>query len=89
MKNKIKNMEKALDDLLSFLCTNWGFCIDQESVIKIKESKHLKADEFACAILKAEGMNSEIDIEFKRKIKNEFIERFGNELHENDFNNAL
>ena len=82
-------MQKALDDLLNVLCVEWGFCIDQEFVEEIQNSRHITADDFARSVLEAEGMNPELETVFRRKIRKQFSERFGNELSEDDFNNAL
>jgi len=80
-----KNMEEALKLLLDELCVDWGFCLPPKAQIRITNQKHFAADEFACLVLEAEGMNSEMEIEYRRKIRNKFREVFGNELHENDF----
>ncbi|MDH5232663.1 MAG: hypothetical protein OEY38_21605 [Gammaproteobacteria bacterium] len=73
-------MQKELEKLVSQLCTEWGFCISPEEAKKIIETKNIKADQFACAILEAEGMNSELEIEWRRKIKNKFIEAIGSDI---------
>ncbi len=76
-------MEEAIEKLLNELCVEWGFCIDQESVNKLKNSESLEAEEFAHAVLAAEGMNAELEIEWNRKIKRKFTERFGEVLNSN------
>jgi hypothetical protein len=70
-------MHQELNKLIDRLCTDWGFCIPAEEARKIVELENLEADEFACAILKAEGMNAEIEIEWRRKIRNMFVEVCG------------
>lgn len=82
-------MEKAIEKLLNDLCTEWGFCINPEHAKNLKNSRRLESDEFACAVLKAEGMDSELEVEWRRKIRNRFIERFGNEIDANETDNAL
>jgi len=75
-------MDKDTEILLNYLCVEWGFCIDAGSANSIKDSIHIEADEFACAVLKAEGMDPEIEVEWRRKIRNKFIEYFGSELND-------
>ena len=82
-------MDKAIEKFLNILCVEWGFCLSPSSVNELKESEYFEASEFAEAVLKAEGMNPETEIEWKRKIKNKFVEVFGQELNKNEFNNAL
>ena len=73
-------MNKKLDKLLSDLCTEYGFCLSIDSIEKLKEIRDIDATEFAEAILLAEGMNPETEIERKRKIRNKFIEMFGQRM---------
>ena len=75
--------------MLNDLCVEWGFCIDPEAGNSLKSTQYLDADEFACAVLKAEGMDFELEVEWRRKIRNKFIERFGNGINTNDIDNAL
>lgn len=73
----VNQMQKKLNKLLSELCTGWGFCIPEKEAIKFFEQENIEADQFACAILTAEGMNPEIEVEWRRKIRNRFIEVYG------------
>ena len=82
-------MESAIGKLLDEMCVDWGFCIDPESASNIRRSRTLKADEFACAVLKAEGMDCAVELQWRRKIRNRFIEAFGEEVVENEFKNAF
>ena len=82
-------MDKPLNILLNDLCVEWGFCLDPEFLKSLKNAQMLDADEFACAVLKAEGMDCELEVEWRRKIRNKYIERFGNELNANDIDNAF
>lgn len=76
-------------DFLDDLCVDWGFCIDPASLKRLICSDYINADEFACSILKAEGMNAEVEIGWRRKIRNRFIEKFGKEISKDDFKNSL
>ena len=73
-------MQNELEQLLNNLCTEWGFCIPPIEADKIIKKQKISAEQFAFSVLKAEGFNPENEIEWKRKIKNKFIEAFGNEL---------
>ena len=64
---------------MNFLCVQWGFCIPPDEALKIEKSQYLEADDFACKILTAEGMNAEHEIQWRRKIRNKFISVFGKE----------
>ena len=46
---------------------------------RISELPYLEAEDFANQILIAEGMNPEYEKQWKRKISNKFIEKFGSE----------
>ncbi len=74
-------MRKELEKLINQLCTEWGFCIPPKKASEIIETKNIDPDQFACAILKAEGMNPELEIEWRRKIKNKFTEVIGNDFN--------
>lgn len=70
-------MEKELEKFLTDLCTTWGFCLPPEKISELSKSKKMEATEFAKLVLEAEGMNSEIELEWFRKIRNRFNEQFG------------
>ena len=72
-------MDKAIETLLNNICVEWGFCIDPETADNLINSQHIEADEFACAVLKDEGLDSELEIEWRRKIRNKFYEILGND----------
>jgi hypothetical protein len=82
-------MKKEIKNPLSFLCTEWGFCIDNKSQNELIGAEHLKAEEFACAVLKAEGMGPDFEIEWRRKIKNKFIEELGSEISTSKYEASL
>ena len=52
-------------------------------------TQYLEADEFACLVLTAEGMDAEIEVQWRRKIRNIFTERFGKEIRANNFRNSF
>jgi len=75
-------MEKLLEKLLNDACIKMGFCIDPKQIEVIKGKTNINANEFAHFILTAEGMDSELEIELKRQLKNMFIEIVGGNILE-------
>ena len=69
--------ERQLRDLLHSLCVQWGFCIPPDDRERIATAQHLSADDFAREVLKAEGLNPEYEKQWSRKIRQLFINRFG------------
>lgn len=74
-------MSKELKSLLDKLCIEWGFCIPPLEAELIANLPHVDADDFARRILVAEGMNPEYEIQWRRKIRNKFIQTFGGEFN--------
>ncbi len=87
-KSKL-TMYEAVEFLLHDLCVNWGFCIPPNDAENIKESENLDADDFACKVLIAEGMDYDYEKEWRSKIRNEFIRHFGFQIAKTDFKNNL
>ena len=69
--------EERLQYLLDDLCVEWGFCIPSDDAARIAASNILDADEFAVAVLRAEGMVPEYEKKWRHLIKERFKERFG------------
>ncbi len=67
--------------LLNKLCADWGFCLSETAAQRIENTKEITADEFARRVLEAEGMNPEIDIHWRRKIREVFIETIGEDRY--------
>ncbi len=82
-------MEKGIGDFLSVLCIEWGFCLPIDSIEELKKRDNFDPTEFAEAVFDAEGMNPELEIQWKRKIRNRFIKTFGQELNRKDYDSAL
>lgn len=74
-------LNNEVEYLLYDLCVEWGFCIPPEDAKRIAQSANLNAEDFACQVLEAEGMNPEYEKQWKRKISNKFIAQIGNEYH--------
>ncbi|MDH3196385.1 MAG: hypothetical protein OEL78_08745 [Hyphomicrobiales bacterium] len=79
-----RKRKPALSDdlkiLLDDLCTQWGFCNHLTAEDLISERQGLTAEAFARAVLRAEGMNPEHEIEWMRRIRAKFIERYGSSV---------
>jgi len=69
--------EGELRRLLSVLCVEWGFCIPSEASEDISRRSSLSANEFATAVLQAEGMNPEHEKKWFQRIRDRFVEEFG------------
>ncbi len=69
-----------LDQFLAELCTEWGFCGRLAPADLLAEGERLNADEFAKAVLLAEGINPEHEKQWQRAIKRRFVERYGDSI---------
>ncbi|MBK9155031.1 MAG: hypothetical protein IPM25_12575 [Chloracidobacterium sp.] len=74
-----RTQREELQNLLSKICVDWGFCIPPEPFDEISSCRSITAGEFANAVLKAEGMNPDYEKEWFRKLKRRFIEEFEQE----------
>jgi hypothetical protein len=74
------SLEDHLSHLLSELCADWGFCIPPADVQRIASAKTLTADQFAHAVLTAEGFVAEYELHWLRQIRRRFVDRFGQEI---------
>lgn len=82
-------MKSSIEKLLSELCVDWGFCIPPDDEIRLLDSQYLEADDFARAILVAEGMNPDYEINWRRRIRRMFTDRFGSSaIRESDFRDS-
>lgn len=75
-----KRRTELKDDLGLFmadLCTEWGFCnaLTPEDLVRVGHT--LTASEFADAVLRAEGMNPEYELNWRRRITRLFTDRYG------------
>jgi hypothetical protein len=69
--------EADLDILLGDLCRQWGFCNRLSGRDLVERERSLSADEFATAMLSAEGFEPELETQWRRNFKRVFIERYG------------
>jgi hypothetical protein len=76
MKRK-PDLSNDLDSLLDDLCREWGFCNRLSAADLLTEGAPLVAGEFARAVLQAEGMNSEYETSWMRRIQERFVARYG------------
>ncbi len=68
---------KGINVLLDELCQDWGFCNALTGDQLVTGAKEVSADHFAEAVLTAEGMNPEYQLEWRRRIRTRFIDRYG------------
>jgi hypothetical protein len=72
--------EERLSHLLYELCVDWGFCIPLADAQRIASTKTLTAEQFAHAVLIAEGFVPEYESWWFKKIRQRFVGRFGREI---------
>jgi hypothetical protein len=74
----VKSLEQELSILLDWLCRHWGFCIPADDRLRIATSGHIEANEFAFAVLLAEGFEQpETETKWMRLLRDRFVEHFG------------
>lgn len=73
------NLADDLDLLIGDLCTQYGFCNWLFGVDLLEIHPNLTASEFAKAILVAEKMVPETELDWLRLFKRKFVERYGGE----------
>ncbi|GAB4394827.1 MAG: hypothetical protein Tsb0032_23560 [Kiloniellaceae bacterium] len=71
--------------LIVDLCQEWGFCNQLRARDLIKENPLLTAEDFARAVLQAEGMNADSEIQWRRRIWNKFTERYGSSVSSDSY----
>jgi hypothetical protein len=82
---QLTNMAKAIRDFLDEICVDWGFCIPRRDIQRLMNAENLEADEFAREVLIAEGMDPDIEVKWRRKIRARFANQFGASLLSKDF----
>lgn len=68
---------KVLHFLLHDLCVDWGFCNRLTAEELLPPGAVLSATDFACGVVRAEGMNPDYDTDWVQNIERRFVERFG------------
>ncbi len=76
-RNREVKLVDDLEILLSDLCTEWDFCSQISAVDLVAHGKTLRALDFTNAVLAAEGMNPKNDVNWARRIKRKFVQRYG------------
>ncbi|KRR23666.1 hypothetical protein CQ14_32105 [Bradyrhizobium lablabi] len=77
-------MEDRLSHLLDELCVDWGFCIPPADARRIASTTPLTADQFAHAVLTAEGFVPEYEKRWFKQIRQRFVDGFGQEIRAED-----
>jgi len=78
------SLEDRLSHLLYELCVDWGFCVPPADAQRIASTKILTADQFAYAVLTAEGLAAEHEMRKFEQIRQRFVDRFGQEIRAED-----
>jgi len=73
-------LRKHLDVLLEDLCVRWGFCNRLTADDLLSGPEALSAQVFAKTVLQAEGMNVDLEKDWRRRIEDLFVARFGGEF---------
>ena len=76
-KKRHSSLAADLEILLGDLCVCWGFCNYLNGIDLLDESGAVTAEAFAAHVLKAEGMDPIIEIEWVRSMKKVFVQRYG------------
>ena len=84
MKRK-KTLVEDLDAFLSQLCQDWGFCCARTTNLLTANTKEVSAEDFTKAVLTAEGMNPDCEVEWCRHIRNRFVDRYGATISAENF----
>ena len=83
-----KRRPELKDDLgllIGDLCSQWGFCNSLVPEDLVRTDCVLTATEFADAILRAEGMNPEYELHWRRRITRLFVARYGAETSPEEY----
>ena len=76
-----QTFEDALRYLLYDLCVEWGFCLPPDEAERIALVQHWNADDFALAVLRAEGFPvPESEKKWRRRLRQRFRVLFGEEM---------
>lgn len=72
-----ESLSEDLDILLGDLCVHWGFCNGLSGATLMARHESLSSDVFATAVLTAEGMSPDLELEWHRKLRRLFSDRYG------------
>ena len=69
---------EKVEALLYELCAIFGFCLPPDAVARLKSNPPADADAFADAVIRAEGLDPDIDIplHLRRDVRNRVAKRF-------------
>jgi hypothetical protein len=71
------DLVEDLNLLLGDFCMQWGFCNQLRAEHLLQPGKVLTAEEFAWAVLEAESMKAEYEPEWRRRMRDKFVARYG------------
>jgi hypothetical protein len=80
------SLQEHLSHFLGELCVDWGFCsIPDDIEQRITTSHTVTADQFAYDVVTAEGFSVEHDSQWFNRVRQRFIDKFGNEARAEDY----
>jgi len=77
-------MAEGLDFLLYDLCVDLGFCLPPADKARICATGSGNAEAFAEEVFRVEGLNPDEHLNWKRDMRNRFIEMFGGSRVDSD-----
>ncbi len=76
-RNRDVSLVNDLEIFLGDLCSEWDFCGGASAVDLVANGKILRSLDFTNAVLIAEGMNPKNEVNWGRRIKRKFVQRYG------------
>ena len=69
---------KKIEALLYELCVVLGFCLPPDAIARLMSNPPVNADEFADAVIRAEGLDpdSDIPLNLRRDVRNRVAKHF-------------
>jgi hypothetical protein len=78
-KRRGASFEDDLELLLGDIGRNYGICLSDGIDDLLSKPLDIEATAFAKAVVKSEGLDPEVDIEYVRAIRNDFVQRYGSD----------
>ena len=75
-----RTLPEALEGLLSEFCIDLGFCLPPADNARICAAESWDADAFVAEVFRVEGLHPDEHLNWKRRMRNRFIEMFGTNL---------
>lgn len=76
-RNRAPKLVDDLQILIDDLCDEWNFCNKVSAEDLTENNKTLRALDFITAVIVAEGLKPEDEVNWMRRIKRKFVARYG------------